>query len=71
VPRKPRFNLVGIPQHLIQRGNNREPCFCAEGIINVTLVTYMKLRLNMIADSCLYLDDQSRENCSLPHILHL
>lgn len=25
--RKPRFNLPGIPQHVIQRGNNREPCF--------------------------------------------
>ncbi len=28
--RKPRFNLIGIPQHVIQRGNNREPCFYAE-----------------------------------------
>ena len=28
--RKPRFNLPGIPQHVIQRGNNREPCFGAE-----------------------------------------
>jgi len=26
MPRKPRFNLVGI----IQRGNNREPCFYSE-----------------------------------------
>jgi len=25
--RKPRFNLVGIPQHVIQRGHNRQPCF--------------------------------------------
>lgn len=25
--RKPRFNLPGIPQHVIQRGNNRQPCF--------------------------------------------
>jgi len=30
MPRKPRFNLPGIPQHLVQRGNNREPCFYAE-----------------------------------------
>ena len=30
MPRKPRFNLLGIPQHVIQRGNNREPCFYAE-----------------------------------------
>lgn len=27
MPRKPRFTLPGIPQHVIQRGNNREPCF--------------------------------------------
>jgi putative transposase len=25
--RKPRFTIPGIPQHIIQRGNNREPCF--------------------------------------------
>lgn len=25
--RKPRFNLPGIPQHVIQRGNNRQVCF--------------------------------------------
>ncbi len=25
--RKPRFTLPGVPQHVIQRGNNREPCF--------------------------------------------
>ena len=27
MPRKPRFNAPGISQHVIQRGNNREPCF--------------------------------------------
>jgi putative transposase len=30
VPRKPRLILPGVPQHVIQRGNNREPCFFAE-----------------------------------------
>ena len=30
MPRKPRFQLRGIPQHIIQRGNNREPCFYVE-----------------------------------------
>ncbi len=30
MPRKPRFILPGVPQHDIQRGNNREPCFFAE-----------------------------------------
>jgi putative transposase len=30
MPRKPRFQLAGIPQHVIQRGNNREACFRSE-----------------------------------------
>ncbi|MEJ2652255.1 MAG: transposase [Gammaproteobacteria bacterium] len=30
MPRKPRFNLVDVPQHVIQRGNNREPCIYTE-----------------------------------------
>lgn len=30
MPRKARFNLPGVPQHVIQRGNNREPCFFSE-----------------------------------------
>ena len=30
MPRKPRFELPGVPQHVIQRGNNRKPCFYAE-----------------------------------------
>ena len=25
--RKPRFRVTGLPQHVIQRGNNRQPCF--------------------------------------------
>lgn len=25
--RKPRFNLPGIPQHIVHRGNNRQACF--------------------------------------------
>lgn len=28
--RKPRFNLPGVPQHVVQRGNIRDPCFFAE-----------------------------------------
>lgn len=30
MPRKPRFNLVGILQHVIQCANNREPCFYSD-----------------------------------------
>jgi putative transposase len=25
--RRPRFHLPGYPQHVVQRGNNRQPCF--------------------------------------------
>jgi len=28
--RKPRIFLPGVPQHVVQRGNNREPCFFSE-----------------------------------------
>jgi len=31
MPRLPRVMSPGFPQHVIQRGNNREPCFFAEG----------------------------------------
>jgi putative transposase len=30
VPRPPRYPLIGVPQHIIQRGNNRQPTFFAE-----------------------------------------
>lgn len=28
--RQPRVDLPGIPQHIVQRGNDRQPCFFAE-----------------------------------------
>jgi REP element-mobilizing transposase RayT len=28
--RLPRLNLPDIPQHVIQRGNNRQPCFFSD-----------------------------------------
>jgi putative transposase len=30
VARSPRLDLPGVPQHVIQRGNNRQPCFLAD-----------------------------------------
>lgn len=30
MPRRPRLQLPGVPQHIIQRGNNRQACFYAE-----------------------------------------
>ena len=31
MPRKPRISPIGIPQHIIVRGNNRQVCFTTEG----------------------------------------
>ena len=31
MPRLPRIDVAGIAQHIVQRGNNRLPCFLAEG----------------------------------------
>ncbi len=30
MPRRPRMYLPGIPAHIVQRGNNREPCFFSQ-----------------------------------------
>ncbi len=30
MPHRLRFNLIGVPQHIVQRGNNLEPCFFAD-----------------------------------------
>ncbi len=30
MPRRPRMYIPGIPAHIVQRGNNREPCFFSE-----------------------------------------
>lgn len=30
MPRQPRIDLPGIPQHVVQRGNDRRPCFFQE-----------------------------------------
>ena len=30
MPRKPRVSPIGIPQHIIQRGNNRQACFTSK-----------------------------------------
>jgi putative transposase len=56
MPRKPGFNLAGVPQHIIQRGNNREPCFYAEE-------DYRRY-LDFLSESA------ERENCSLTRFFY-
>ncbi|HFD12900.1 MAG TPA: hypothetical protein ENJ32_10600 [Crenotrichaceae bacterium] len=33
-----RVNPVGVPQHIVQRGNNRQVCFASDEDINTVLV---------------------------------
>ena len=30
MPRPPRFDIAGVPQHITQRGHDRQPCFFSE-----------------------------------------
>ncbi len=38
MPRRPRIKLAGIPQHIVQRGINREPCFSLMRMITATSI---------------------------------
>lgn len=49
MPRKPRLDLAGVAQHVVQRGNDRQPCFFRE----VDYVRYLQdLREAAIAFGC-------------------
>ena len=41
MPRRPRIIVPNTPQHVIQRGNNRQACFKNRG--RTTLVTHIWL----------------------------
>lgn len=51
MPRLPRLDLPGIPQHVVQRGHDRLPCFVAE-------VDYMRYRQEL-------LDAAPRHGCAI------
>lgn len=44
MPRPARLNLAGIPQHITQRGNNRQACFFADADY--------ELYLGLLAEAC-------------------
>jgi len=49
MPRKPRFNIADLPQHIVQRGNNRQSCFRSES----DFLVYLKyLRIARKAQDC-------------------
>ena len=41
MPRKPSVSVVGVPQHVIQRGNNRQVIFAGDGDMKA-YVTWFK-----------------------------
>lgn len=51
MPRPRRLNLPGIPQHVVQRGNNRQACFFSDADY--------RLYLDLLAASC------NRHECEL------
>jgi putative transposase len=42
MPRRARLKVAGVPHHVIQRGNNRSPCFCADEDYRFYLVCLQK-----------------------------
>lgn len=54
--RKPRLDLPGIPQHIVQRGNNRLPCFLDDiDRGEALLATGCKLHTNVLMDNHVHL----------------
>jgi hypothetical protein len=42
--RLPRIEFADIPQHVVQRGNDRQPCFLDEANIDATCAAFRKRR---------------------------
>jgi putative transposase len=50
MPRQPRFELVDVAQHVVQRGNNRQPTFFCDGDYRVYLETLCEAALRHCCD---------------------
>ena len=46
MPRQPRLDLPGVPQHVIQRDNNRQPCFLREQDYRIYLALLHEAAIN-------------------------
>ncbi len=53
MPRKKRFQLLGVPPHSIQRGNNREPAFLRMLVISIIWRPCVLQRISTDAESTL------------------
>lgn len=45
MPRQPRIDLAHIPQHIVQRGNDRQPCFFTEDDYKHYLINLREISL--------------------------
>ena len=61
MPRRARVTYAGVPQHVIQRGNNRAACFFADGDYRIYLDSLLEgaTRYGRMRHSCLCVDDES------------
>ena len=59
MPRRPRIKLAHIPQHVVQRGVNRAPCFfCRGGLSLLPPLAGERGDRMAMCDSCVCVDDQ-------------
>lgn len=61
MPRRPRIKLAGIPQHIVQRGINREACFFAEEDYHCYLHWLMKSAADWCCTIHAYILTSNRE----------
>ena len=61
--RQPRMDLAGLPQHIVQRGNNRQPCFQVPD-------DYLKY-LASLRESCLRYNVALHAYCLMTNHVHL
>jgi putative transposase len=46
--RLPRLSIAGCPQHIIQRGNNRQACFFAEQDVSIHAFVLMTNHVHLL-----------------------
>ena len=59
MPRQPRYNLPGLPQHVIQRGNNRQDVFFDDGDYIIFKRFGRHCRGHRLSDTCIRINDKS------------
>jgi REP element-mobilizing transposase RayT len=67
MPRPPRFIVPGLPQHVIVRGNNRDPIFASDedypAYLNWLFVRFQEAQL---CNTCLCVNDKPHPSVGYP-----